>query len=356
MDPFSGIAILGARYGVKKIAQALAGDGAEADLAEGLVGLFAAAEQSQVRLAAIEQQLNVLVEQRYQVASSMGLRYLAQAMLGGRSDQNRADDLRRAEKHLVEASEASTTPLQRALSERMLVVARFARHDRSGAADSQVRFDLALCEAVDRAWQRLLGSGTWQRELHRALGTEDTSVRQVLKQALERARGIEQASLVAFGNANDEITAVGTLLADAVVFARMLDVPSPTRAPRPRPDRAGKGPAALEVDAVVGEPVRIGGITCTIERVTVQRYRTWSVRVGLSPRRRDAVHASWLSSNSGRAGSEDAEIPLVLGGPTYVEPGTTVHLLVGDPDGLPRADWPEEINVGVSGIDFLASA
>jgi len=345
MDPFSGIAVLGARYGVKKIAQAFLGEGAEAELADGLVGLFAAAEQSQARLAEIEQRLDILVEQRYRVASGLGLRYLQQAMLSDRPDENRRADLRQAESHLVEASEASVTPLQRALCERMLVVVRFARRDRSGAADSQLRFDLALGEAAHQAWT-LLGSVNLHRHSYqrwlRSMKGEEPTTRQALKELAERARGVDRARNVVWDNANAELTAVGDLFADASVFATMLDLPSPTRPPNARPSWADEIVVPLEVDAVVGEPVAIGGVTCEIEQVVTRGHHTFSVRVHLNARRREAILASWHTSDYGG------------GGPQEVRPGATTQLVAYNPDHSPDDDWPDQVSVDVSGVAFVA--
>jgi hypothetical protein len=190
MDPFSGIAALGARYGVKKIAQAFLCEGAEAELADGLVGLMLAAEQSQARLAEIEQRLDVLVEQRYHVASRMGRRYLQQALLADRAEENRRADLDHAEAQLVEAAEASVTPLQQALAERLLVVARFAKGDRPAAADSQLRFDLALGEAAHQESTLLRPIASRRNErFSRLVSGRELTAREALKEAFERARG-----------------------------------------------------------------------------------------------------------------------------------------------------------------------
>ena len=352
MDPFSGIAILGAKYGVKKIGRAILGEGAEVELAEGLVGLMAAAEQSQARLAEIEKRLDVLVEQRYRVAVGMGLRYLRQAMLADRSPQHRRDDLTRAETHLVEASEASVTPLQRALCERMLVIVRFARRDRSAAVDSQTRFDLALGEAAHQTSTLLRPIAVLRnaRYYRWVTGTEPTTG-QAVKEVLDRARGVERARNTLWKNAHAELTAVGNLFADAAMFATMLDLPSPTRTPEPRPGETEHQEVLLEVTAAAGEPVMLGGVTCRIDQVTVAGRQTWAVRVHLSPRRHEAVPATWYATKA-----HSDEYSFLSGAEQEVRPGATAQIGLDEfrRNNPPEGDWPNEIRVEVSGIGFIA--
>lgn len=353
VEPFGAIALLGAKYGVRKLATALLGDdsGAEADLAQDLVGLIIAAEQSQARLAEIERRLDIVINQRYKVSSGIGLRYLRQAMLGGRSAGSRHDDLVQAEASLIEASEASITPFQRALCERLLIVVRFAVRDQSGARDSQVWLDLALGEAAQQAWQQI--ARVWEPD--RGVQRGEVSTRWLLERTIAVFRNADPEKAV-WESMNAELSAVGGLLGDAAILARMLDMPSPTRAPRIRRVDSG-APIQLEFDVVVDAPIRIGGVTCTIEQIALKGPPVWAVQVQVDPRRSGAVHAHWTSRI--RTGSAS-----VFGQRHEVEPGTTVRLASHTARNMPEnvehstqsmSDWPEKMEVQISGMMFFAS-
>jgi len=359
VDPLSGIAILSAKYGVKKVAQALFGEGAEADLAEAFIGLLETTEQSHARLLEIERRLDVLISQRYQIASSVGLRYLQQAMLGGRSEERRNDDLARAEHNLIEAAEASASPLQRALCERILLIVRLARHDVPGASDSQIRLDLELGEAVGQ----LFTLNNAKVEAGNSLElSDDLTLRQFFKRAMSRARNMESIRKdldVLRNNTDVELAAVAGLFADAATFADILGLPSPTCAPELRTSPADNG-TWLKVNVAPDNQVRIAGITCTIERTTRARHDIWAVRVHLSSRRRTAVSASFVVNHPDDAphGWDTDYVPAIIGKTSEVRPGASVELEV-DPESYKWKDagnWPTHIIVSISGIVLATHA
>lgn len=241
-------------------------------------------------------------------------------------------------------------PFQRALCERLLVVVRFAIHDTPGAKDSQVRFDLALGEAAQQAWKPI--AAVWEPDQGVAKG--EVSMRWLLKQTIASVRNTNKAKVI-WDTTNTELSAVGGLLGDAATFARMLDMSSPSRAPTVRRSEFGKAPVLLEMDAAIGEPVRIGGVTCTIEQNALHGRHSWAVQVHVNAGRSAAVPAHWTARNAQGAAA-------IFGRRYHVEPGATTNLASYDTRNMPEnmehwpqdvEYWPEKIEVNISGMRII---
>ncbi len=153
MDPLTSLAFVVARYGADKVIRALFGDDV-GELAGKILGVVTQMEESQSRLLEIERQLGVLIDQRYLATLGAGTRYLRQSTLPNRSRELRLDDLQKAEDALVDAAHSAPTPLQRAHSERMLVLVRLSKGDTSGALDAWQGFDISVGDAANQAFQR----------------------------------------------------------------------------------------------------------------------------------------------------------------------------------------------------------
>jgi hypothetical protein len=134
MEPISALLVLAGAHGAKALVQALSGS---ADLGELSSDLFKALAESEsridARLSNIENVLDVLLEQRYQVALASGVRFLLDGMTGPTNSTVRFADLDRARQSFVEATSAAQSSLQRAIAERYLLL----------CLTSQGRMDLA---------------------------------------------------------------------------------------------------------------------------------------------------------------------------------------------------------------------
>lgn len=165
MDPVLTLAAIAAKWGVKQVALALMKNDEVAGLLSEITGgIYSLVQQGsraqsdlfEVRreLASIQSDVRFLVDQRYMVAQTSASRYLEQSLLQDREPVDRERDLDSAERLLVDAAHSATTALDRALSERLLVIVRLARGDGAGARHAIDQLGLCVGNAAHelRAW------------------------------------------------------------------------------------------------------------------------------------------------------------------------------------------------------------
>jgi hypothetical protein len=226
MDPVSGILLLAAQFGTRRIISSLAGDDV-GGLFAAIVGLLGEVERSQSTLISIEKKLDGLVDQRYEAGVGAGTRQLERSVLPGRSESARATDLERADEYLVDASHSAQSGVQRAVVERLLVITSLMRNDSAMAADSCRRLHShvgdALAEAYalhdwpfDEARRRMsageFGTLTQLERIQTALTSPDPR--------WNRAYTVVQAE------AQDSLNDIGEILEFAIGVGDALDVAS----------------------------------------------------------------------------------------------------------------------------------
>lgn len=166
MDPVLTLAGIVAKWGAKQVTSALSDNDEVAALVADITGgLFTIVQQGdraqsdlfEVRseLASIRNDVRLLVDQRYLVAQTSASRYLAQALLSDRRPADRQRDLESAERLLVEAAQSATTALDRALSERLLIMVRLTGGDTVGARHAADQLGLCIGGAADemQSWE-----------------------------------------------------------------------------------------------------------------------------------------------------------------------------------------------------------
>lgn len=149
MEPLSALALLVAQVGARRLVGALAGDDA-GGLAAGVLGLLNQVEQSQSRLISLEQQMNVMLEQRYTISLNNGTRLLKQSAMPGQAAAERRTDLDNAASSLMDAAHAARSPVQAAIAERQLLLVELKRGNIPKARAAWQNLDLHVGEAITR--------------------------------------------------------------------------------------------------------------------------------------------------------------------------------------------------------------
>lgn len=138
-----------AQVGARRLVGALAGDDA-GGLAAGVLGLLNQVEQSQSRLISLEQQMNVMLEQRYTISLNNGTRLLKQSAMPGQAAAERRTDLDNAASSLMDAAHAARSPVQAAIAERQLLLVELKRGNIPKARAAWQNLDLHVGEAITR--------------------------------------------------------------------------------------------------------------------------------------------------------------------------------------------------------------
>lgn len=313
----SGIMLMVAQLGAKRLVGALSGSEDLGGLVAGFLGLVSEVEQSQAVLLSIEKKLDGLVDQRFEAGVGRGTRRIEQALLLDRSPVDRGRDLADAESDLLDASNSTKSAAQRAIVERLLVLVRLMRGDIVLAADSCKRLDTATGDAItdrysvwlwpfEEARVRLsrgdFGNLSMLQRLRSNLGDGDprwqTAWRTVRSDAEDGMRDL--ARLLAFS----------TFAHAAVGLHSGLEL-------EPRPERTG-GPVhatsngVVVVDVPYGREVRVGGVVATLraeEAIQPKNdssgYMNYPVSADLAlDRKRSSGAECWLQEGAEPAASE----------------------------------------------------
>ncbi len=277
MEPVSSLAIVVFRFGAGKVVEALLGKNA-GELASQLLGAVTQMEQSQARLRQIESTLQVLVQDRYESAQAVGARYVRQAVFPGRRPEDRTADLVGAEAALVTAAESAKSPMQRAHSERLLVLVRLARSDRAGAQQAWQSLDICVGDAASEAFSRF---DSPHREASRLISDGELGKGSLLTQVKGAFAGDERWGRAidrAENEARPALSEVHMLLADDVAASHLVGLATmPAPLPRLRLLTAFNPPDPVALNDIYGRivvdvpahrPVSLGGVSCRVSGIT----------------------------------------------------------------------------------------
>lgn len=300
----TSLSLLVAQVGIRRLVNALGGAEDVGGLAASMLGILAQVEASQSRLLAIEQKLDTLLEQRYTAGLGVGTRLLQQALLEGRSQESRREDLQRADAALVDASHSANTAMQRALVERLLFLVRMGLGDAVIARDSWRRLDVHTGDALAAAharyeWPFDEARPRMEKGEFGALSAWDKLRAPTPDPRWHKAHGTVKSE------ARASIEDLATLLGDAMAAARLIgaDQGMPTGIPVAAPGR-------IVIDAPLQTEVRVAGLVATVGGVGAvttrpndrSGYRSHQVSalIELSSERSAAVQG-WVAGGVGLA-------------------------------------------------------
>jgi hypothetical protein len=267
-----------AQVGARRLVGALAGDDA-GGLAAGVLGLLTQVEQSQSRLISLEQQMKVLLEQRYTVSLHNGTRLLKQSAMSRRAAQAREGDLDAAAASLMDAAHAATTPIQAAVAERQLFLAQMKRGDLELARGAWRNLDMHVGDAITRNHAR---SEHPAEECRRRIADGEFGQLTRLERFQTPDPRWHRAWAAVQRDARTAASELAALLADAVSGAALVDVDTGLGAPRPLFPRGmslvsrtvANGPVVptrssmVAVDVPLGRKVLVGGVEATLHGIS----------------------------------------------------------------------------------------
>lgn len=330
MEPVTTLSLVVFRFGARKVLDALLGKNA-GDLADQLLGAMTQIEQSQARLRRIEDTLQVLVHERYESAQQVGARYLAQAVLPGRRPEDRTADLIAAEAALVQAAESAKSPMQRAHSERLLVLVRLARSDSAGAEQAWRSLDVCIGDAASEAFARFdspydvasqliadgeFGKGSLLTQLNRAFAGDERWGR-----AIDRVKGEARLALTAVHGLLIDDVAISHLVGLATIPAPLPKLQGPltglnslTAFTTPDPVALNDSYGRIVVDVPVHRQVSLGGVSCQLSGCTHvgaadtsgYRYLRLEATVALNVARK-RPEVTWLGPGAPLVADEKAQ-------------------------------------------------
>jgi hypothetical protein len=317
MDPMSGIMLMVAQLGAKRLVGALTGSEDLGGLVAGFLGLVSEVEKSQAVLLSIEKKLDGLVDQRYEAGVGKGTRRMEQALLPDRSPADRERDIADAESDFLDASNSTKSATQRAIVERLLVLVRLMRGDMVLAADSCKRLDTATGDAIAERY----GIWVWpydEAKVRLARGDfGNLSLLERLRSSLDVDPRWHTAWRTVQSDAEDAMRDLAQLLAFSILAGTAVGLDSGLKIV-PQPERAG-GPVhatakgLVVVDVPYGREVRVGGAVATLRAEAARRppgdtsgYLNFPISADLAVDSKRLLGAEcWLQVGAEPAGNEE---------------------------------------------------
>jgi hypothetical protein len=358
-----------AQVGARRLVGALAGDDA-GGFAASVLGLLAQVEQSQSRLISLEQQMKVLLDQRYTVSLQNGTRLLKQSAMSGRASQAREGDLDAAAASLMDAAHAATTPIQAAVAERQLFLTQLKRGDLELAREAWRNLDLHVGDAVTRNYARYehpadecrrriadgeFGQLTWLERFETPDPRWHRAWAAVQRDA--RTAASELAALLADAVSGAALVDVGTGLGGSPpLFPRGLSLVSRAVANAPVVPTPS---SMVAIDVPLGRKVVVGGVEATLHGVSSTSTRPqddsgylhdeFSAEVTVAAGRRERCE-TWLTAGS--ADLSDAPVRGMFVETRELQPGTTAA--VTGRHYRPPEYPPRRLTVAVGGLALSA--
>ena len=274
MEPISALLALAAAHGAGALVQAISGNRDVGALSTDLFKALAESESRiDARLSNIEDLLDELLEQRYQIALSSGVRFLLDAMAEIPPSASRSADLDRARDSFVEAASAAHSSLQQAIAERYLLLCVIGkdRADLVPASLSRVE-SVAIAAALDAVAQRLRPTPA-AKALLRRRGTYPSRFR-----SRDRAFTLTLAQSEIKSAAQQTINICARLLAETSVLAPTFHMRKRVP-PNLNPPEHNSEPWLFTVRKK--KPIRIGCITARFLSIPLhtESYR-FTLRLG----------------------------------------------------------------------------
>lgn len=236
MEPLTAITLLAGQYGIRQVVAALTGNQEASALAGEIFRQLSASEDHlSSHLIHIEERLDQVLEQPYEIAIGAGTRGLLD-VVATKDSNARRKDLRQARERFRDATAAARSPLQRAVAERYLLLCAVALHRQDAAKTALARLNYAATTAA--------------LEVDDTMHNADGIARRYLEERGEaRGRGKDRRLTARAGElrrgASEAARVVANLLSEAgVVGQRLGQTQPPSISTAPPEQRSRVGAAA----------------------------------------------------------------------------------------------------------------